>query len=85
MELSIELEPGTAPVYKAPYRMVSLELKELKIQLQELLAKASIRPSSSPWRAMVLFIKKMDGSLRMCIDYQELNMVAINKKYPCLG
>ncbi|KAL5553554.1 hypothetical protein UlMin_040955 [Ulmus minor] len=69
----IEVLPGTAPISKAPYRMAPAELKELQIQLQELLDKGFIRPSHSPWGAPVLFVKKKDGTLRMCIDYRELN------------
>jgi hypothetical protein len=74
--------PGTNPILKAPYRMVSLELKELKEQLQELLDKGFIRPSISPWGAPVLFVKKKDVSMRMCIDYRELNKVMIKNRYP---
>ncbi|KAL5548820.1 hypothetical protein UlMin_004051 [Ulmus minor] len=69
----IELVPGTSPISKAPYRMAPMELKELQTQLQELLDKGFIRPSHSPWGAPVLFVKKKDGTLRMCIDYRELN------------
>ena len=74
--------PGTQPVSKAPYRMAPTELKELKVQLQELLDKKFIRPSTSPWGAPVLFAKKKDGSLRLCIDYRELNKVIVKNKYP---
>ncbi|KAL8147950.1 hypothetical protein AgCh_005326 [Apium graveolens] len=69
IEFAIELAPGTAPVSKAPYRLAPLEMKELATQLQELLDKGMIRPSVSPWRAPVLFVKKKDGSMRLCIDY----------------
>ena len=69
IEFSIELLPGTTPISKAPYRMAPPELAELKKQLQELLDKGLIRPSVSPWGAPVLFVKKKDGSLRLCIDY----------------
>jgi hypothetical protein len=69
VEYGIECVPGTNPVSKAPYRMASLELKELKEQLQELLDKGFIHPSISQWGAPVLFVKKKDGLMRMCIDY----------------
>ena len=82
IEFMIELAPETTPVSKAPYRMAPAELKELKEQLQELLDKGFIRPSHSPWGAPVLFVKKKDGSMRMCIDYRELNKVTIKNKYP---
>ena len=76
------MAPGTTSISKAPYRMASLELKELKIQLQELLDKGFIRPSVSPWGAPVLFVKKKDGSMRLCINYRELNKVTVRNKYP---
>jgi hypothetical protein len=79
VEFSIDLVSGTQPIHKAPYRMAPTELRELKEQLQELLNRGFIRPSVSPWRALVLFVKKKDGSLRMCIDYRELNRVSIKK------
>jgi hypothetical protein len=82
VEFTIDLLPGTAPISKAPYRMAPLELKELKEQLQELLDKGFIRPSISPWGAPVLFVKKKDGSMRLCIDYRELNKVTVKNKYP---
>ncbi|KAL5559060.1 hypothetical protein UlMin_035271 [Ulmus minor] len=78
----IEVLPGTAPISKAPYRMAPAELKELQTQLQELLEKGFIRLSHSPWGAPVLFVKKKDGTLRMCIDYRGLNKVTIKNKYP---
>ena len=68
MDFSIELYPGTDPISIAPYRMALVELKELNIQLQELQTKGFIRPSTLPWGAPVLFIKKKDGSLRLCVD-----------------
>ncbi|KAL0543937.1 hypothetical protein IC582_019043 [Cucumis melo] len=82
IDFAIELEPGTAPISRAPYRMALAELKELKVQLQELLDKGFIRLSVSPWGAPVLFVKKKDGSMRLCIDYRELNKVTIKNRYP---
>ncbi|RVW61807.1 Transposon Tf2-8 polyprotein [Vitis vinifera] len=82
VEFTIDLVPGTGPMSKAPYRMAPVELKELKVQLQELLDKGFIRPSVSPWGAPVLFVKKKDGSMRLCIDYRELNKVTVRNKYP---
>ena len=70
MDLSIEVVRGTTLISRTPYRMAPTELKELKTQLQELLDKGFIRPSVSPWGAQVLFDKKKDGTLRMCIDYR---------------
>ena len=82
IEFNIDLLPGTNPISIAPYRMEPTELKELKEQLQELLDKGFIRPSSSPWGAPVLFVKKKDGTMRMCIDYRQLNKVTIKNRYP---
>jgi hypothetical protein len=82
IEFTIELLLGTQPVHKAPYRMAPIELRGLKEQLQELLDRGFIHPSVSPWGTAVLFVKKKDDSMRMCIDYQELNKVTIKKKYP---
>ena len=82
LEFAIDLVPGTAPLYKKYYRMPSSELVELKKQLDELLRKGYIRPSSSPWGSPAIFVGKKDGSLRMCIDYRQLNEVTIKNKYP---
>eukprot|EP00253_Pinus_taeda_P014041 PITA_14041 len=82
IDFTIELIPGAAPVSRAPYRMSVPELTELKMQLQELLDKNYIRPSVSPWGAPVLFVKKKDGTFRMCIDYRQLNKLTIKNKYP---
>ena len=80
MEFSIELEHGTAPIPRCPYRMAPKELAEMKKQLEELMEKGFIRPSSSPWGCPAIFVKK-DGSLRMCVDYRPLNAVTIKNKY----
>nr|GEZ75683.1 putative reverse transcriptase domain-containing protein [Tanacetum cinerariifolium] len=82
VEFQINLIPRATPVAHAPYRLAPSEMRELSIQLQELLEKGFIRPSSSPWGAPVLFIKKKDGSFRMCIDYRELNKLTVKNRYP---
>ncbi|KAJ9544764.1 hypothetical protein OSB04_024471 [Centaurea solstitialis] len=82
IEFRIDLVPGATPIAKAPYRLAPSELKEMLAQLQELLDKGFIRPSTSPWGAPVLFLKKKEGTMRMCIDYRELNKVTIKNKYP---
>ena len=82
VEFTIEVLPGTAPISKAPYRMAPIELAEVKKQIEELLNKGFIRPSTSPWGAPVLLVKKKDGTQRLCIDYRELNKVTIKNKYP---
>ena len=82
VEFKIDTIPGTEPISKAPYRMAPVEMKELATQLQDLLDKGIIRPSVSPWGAPVLFVKKKDGSMRLCIDYRELNKITIKNKYP---
>jgi hypothetical protein len=82
IEFIIDLVPGTGPIAKRPYRMAADELAELKKQLQELTDKGFIRPSASPWGSPVLFVKKKDGSMRMCVDYHSLNAVTIKNKYP---
>eukprot|EP00253_Pinus_taeda_P030136 PITA_30136 len=82
IDFTIELVPGVAPISRAPYRMSVPELTELKMQLQELLDKNYIRPSVSPWGAPMLFVKKKDDTLRMCVDYRQLNKLTIKNKYP---
>ncbi|KAD4889428.1 hypothetical protein E3N88_21501 [Mikania micrantha] len=82
VEFRIDLVPGANPVAKSPYRLAPSEMQELSSQLQELLDKGFIRPSFSPWGAPVLFVKKKDGSFRMCIDYRELNKLTIKNRYP---
>ncbi|GJW39858.1 reverse transcriptase domain-containing protein [Tanacetum coccineum] len=82
VEFQIDLVPGAAPVARAPYRLLPSEMKELAEQLQELSDKGFIRPSSSPWGAPVLFVKKKDGSFSMCIDYRELNKLTVKNRYP---
>ncbi|GKD65771.1 putative reverse transcriptase domain-containing protein [Tanacetum coccineum] len=82
IEFGIELIPGAEPISKAPYRMAPVELKELKEQLQEMLENGFIRPNVLPWGAPVLFVKKKDGSMRLCIDYRKLNRITIRNRYP---
>nr|GEY83524.1 putative reverse transcriptase domain-containing protein [Tanacetum cinerariifolium] len=84
VEFQIDLISGATPVARAPYRLAPSEMKELSDQLQELFEKVFIRPSSSPWGASVLFVKKKDGSFRMCIDYRELNKLTVKNCYPLL-
>nr|GEW86779.1 retrotransposon protein, putative, Ty3-gypsy subclass [Tanacetum cinerariifolium] len=81
VEFVIELISGTQPISKAPYRIAPIELKELKEQLQELLDLGFIRPSVSPWGAPILFVKKKDGSMRLCIEYRDLKRVTIRNRY----
>ena len=79
----IELHPGTSPISMTPYRMAPIELQEIRVQLQELLDKGFIRPSTSPWGALVIFAKKKkDKTLQLCIDYKQLNSVTIKNRYP---
>ncbi|GKE85145.1 hypothetical protein Tco_1558887 [Tanacetum coccineum] len=82
LKFQIDLVPSAAPVTRAPYRLAPSELQELSTELQELSDKGFIRPSSSPWGAPVLFVKKKDGSFRMCIDYFELNKLTVKNRYP---
>ena len=82
VDFVIELHPGTSPISMTPHRMTSVELQKLKVQLQELLDKGFIRPSTSPWGALVLFANKKDKTLRLCIDYRQLNRVTIKNWFP---
>jgi len=82
VEFEINLVPGTSPISIAPYGMAASELGELKKLLEELLEKQFIRPSVSPWGAPMLLVKKKDGSMRLCVDYRQLNKVTIKNRYP---
>ncbi|KAI3516081.1 hypothetical protein L1887_14990 [Cichorium endivia] len=82
LEIRIDLVPEAIPIAKSPYRLAPAEMQELASQLQELTDKGFIRPSTSPWGAPVLFIKKKDGSFRMCIDYRELNKLTPKNRCP---
>ena len=82
IKFSFELIPRTRPISIPPYQMALVELGELQSHLQELIDKGFIRPSVSPWGALVLFVKNKDGSMRMCIDYHQLNKVTVKNKYP---
>ena len=82
VEFSIDLIPGASPISIAPYRMAPVELAEVKKQVEELLERRFVRPSASPWGAPVLLVKKKDGSMRMCVDYRQLNKVTVKNKYP---
>jgi hypothetical protein len=82
IEFVTELKPGTAPIYKTPYRMATPELDELKEHIKELLEKGFIRPSPSPWGAPMIFVLKKDGTQMLCMDYRALNEVTIKNKYP---
>src|SRR5436189_605525 len=82
VEFSIELLPGTAPVFRRPYRMSPNDLAEMKVQLQELLDKGFIRPSSSSWGCSAMFVDKKDQTKRLVVDYRPLNKVTVKNKYP---
>jgi hypothetical protein len=82
IELKIELQPGTAPVAKASYKMSPVEMIELKVQLQGLLDKGYIGPSTSPRGCIALHVEKKDKELHLCVDYRPLNAVTIKNKYP---
>jgi hypothetical protein len=81
IKVSIETILGISHIIQSPYRMAPMELAALKVQLQELLNKGFIRPSNSPWGAPVLFVKKKDDTLHLCIDYRQLNKVTVKNKY----
>ena len=82
VDFGIELHPGNSPISMTPHRMTPVELQELRVQLQELLDKGFIRPITSPWGAPILFMKKKDKTLRLCIDYRQLNRVTVKNQYP---
>jgi hypothetical protein len=82
LEFTIDLKPGTEPIARTPYRMSTPELQELKMKLKELLDLGLIHPSVSPWGAPIIFIRKKDGSWRLCIDYRQLNKATIKNQYP---
>jgi hypothetical protein len=82
IEFKIELQPGTAPITKSPYKMTQEELAELKILLKDLLDKGYIKPGSSPWGCPTVFVKKKDEALCLCLDYQPLNAITVKNKYP---
>ena len=84
VDFVIELHPDTSPISMTPHRMVPVELQELKVQIQDLLDRGFIRPSTSPWGIPILFAKKKDKTLRLCIDYRQLNRVTIKNRYPLL-
>jgi hypothetical protein len=82
MEFTIDIQLGTTPIFRHPYKMTPMELAELKVQLNELMDKGFIHPSSSPWGCPALFVKKKDQSFWLCVDYRPLNAVTIKNKYP---
>ena len=82
VDFVIELHPGTSPISMTPHRMALVELQELKVHIHDLLDMGFIRPSTSPWGALVQFVKKKDKTLRLCIDYRQLNRIMIKNRYP---
>ena len=84
VDFGIKLHPGTSPISMTPHRMAPIELQELKVQLQELLDKGFIIPRTSPWGTLILFAEKKDKTLRLCIDYRQLNSVTVKNWYPLL-
>jgi hypothetical protein len=81
LEFTMDLKPGTEPIARTPYRMLTHDLEDLKMKLKEFLDLRLIRPIVSPWGALVIFIPKKDGSWRLCIDYRQLNKETIKKQY----
>jgi hypothetical protein len=82
IDFSIKLAPGAVLVSRTPYRMSTPELVEIKLQLKEMMEKGYIQPNVSPWGAPIMFVKKKDGTLQLCIDYRQLNNTTIKNKYP---
>jgi hypothetical protein len=82
IDLSIDLVSGVAPISKTPYRMSTVELKKIQKQIEELLKKGYTRQIFSPWGAPILFVKKKDGMLRLCINFRQLNKATVKNKYP---
>ena len=82
VDFGIELHPGISPISMTPHRMAPVELQELRVQLQGLLDKGFMKPSTSPWGAPVLFAKKKGKTLRLCVDYRQWNRVTIKNRYP---
>ena len=81
VDFGIELHPGTSTISMTPHRMIPVELQELRVQLQGLLDKGFMKPSTSPWGAPVLFAKKKGKTLRLCVDYRQWNRVMIQNRY----